>query len=196
METLKLFDLQLVQWINILSGRYDYLDAALKLATSDYLIPLILGLTLLGLWFSGSNRYARKCNQNTVLTAMIALGIANLTVLIMNDFYFRPRPFDETELTLLFYLPSDSSFPANPTAASVAIAFSTWRSHKMVGLITLLLAFLWSMSRMVVGVFYISDIAAGISIGVAASYISSLILFKIAPLPDLAIRILRIFHLA
>ena len=196
METLKLSDRQLVEWANILSGQYDFLDAVLKLIASDYLIPMILGLTLLGLWFSGINRYARKCNQITILTAVTALGIANLIVLIINDFYFRPRPFDEIELTLLFYIPSDSSFPANPAAASVAIAFSIFRQQKMVGIITLSLAFLWSMSRMVAGVFYFSDIAAGASIGIAASYISSLILFKITPLPDLLIRILRILHLA
>ncbi|MQF64990.1 phosphatase PAP2 family protein [SAR202 cluster bacterium AC-409-J13_OGT_754m] len=196
MEPLKLLDLQLVEWANILSGQYVATDTILKLITSDYLIPLILGLILLALWFSGDNRYARKRNQTIILTAVTALGIANLTVLIINDFYFRARPFDEIELTLLFYLPTDSSFPANPTAASIAIAFSILREKKMVGTITLILALLWSMSRMVAGVSYLSDIAAGASIGIVASYISSLILLKLTPIPDLLIRILRILHLA
>lgn len=196
MEPLKLFDLQLVEWANILSGQYVATDTILKLVTSDYLIPLILGLILLALWFSGDDRCARNRNQTIILTAVTALGIANLAVLIINDFYFRSRPFDEIELTLLFYLPSDSSFPANPTAASIAIAFSILREKKMVGTITLILALLWSMSRMVAGVSYLSDIAAGVSIGIVASYISSLILLKITPIPDLLIRILRILHLA
>ena len=196
METLRLFDIQLVEWANILAGQYVVIDTTLKLVTSDYLVPLLLGLTLLILWFSGDDRFYRQRNQNSVLTAVIALGIANLTVLIINDFYFRARPFDEIELSLLFYLPTDSSFPSNPAAASTALAFSIFREKKTLGTITIVLALLWSMSRMVAGVSYFSDIVAGVSIGIASSYISSLLLLKIKPIPDLLIRILRIIHIA
>ena len=45
METLRLFDILLVEWANILAGQYVAIDTTLKLVTSDYVVPLLLGLT-------------------------------------------------------------------------------------------------------------------------------------------------------
>jgi undecaprenyl-diphosphatase len=196
MDALKEVDTQIVLWLNQWAGRYGPLDEFSELVVSDYFIPMFLGLALLGLWFAGRETDSRWANQRAVITAVVALGFANLTVLLVNDYYFRPRPFVVNDLTLLFYQPSDSSFPANPAAISFALAFAVWLSRKSAGTALLFLALLWNMSRIYAGIFYPSDALAGALIGVVVTGLVVLALRWLEPLPTLAIRLGRLLHLA
>ena len=196
METLKEVDTQIVVWLNQWVGRYGPFDSFVELVISDYFIPVLMGLILLGLWFTGKGSQVRSTNQRAVITAVVALGLANLAVLLITDYYFRPRPFADNDLTLLFYQPTDSSFPANPTALSIALSFGVWRSRRAVGTALLLLAALWSVSRMYAGVFYLSDIVAAALIGAAISYLVALGLRRMEPVPTLVLRLAQMLHLA
>ena len=111
------------------------MDAIGEALVSDYLIPVMLILGLMWLWFStdepaSSGLLAKK----TVIAAILAMAFANLAVLVLNEVYFRPRPFTEVELNLLFYRPTDSSFPSNPAALSFALAFSVLQRQSGLGL--------------------------------------------------------------
>ena len=196
MDALTEVDTEVVLWLNQWAGRYQPLDSFTELVVSDYFIPVILALTLLGLWFSGKDVLSHRRNQRAVVIAIVALGFANLVVLLMNDYYFRPRPFSENELTLLFYRPTDSSFPANPAALSFALAFAVWQSWRPVGTLLLFLAVLWGLSRVYAGVFYPSDVVAGAFIGIAIAYLVTFGLQWLEPLPTLVVRIGRLLHLA
>ena len=196
MDTLKAYDLSVVLWLNKWVGRYQPLDEFTELIVSDYFIPVILALTLLGMWFSGKDCTSRQRNQRAVMTAIVALGFANLAILLINDYYFRPRPFSEVDLTMLFYRPTDSSFPANPAALSFALAFGVWQSWKPMGIILLFLGGIWSLSRVYVGIFYLSDIMAGALIGITISDIATLGLRWLEPLPTALVRLLRLARLA
>ncbi len=196
METLRNLDLTIASSLNALSGKSDSLDSLLAIVLSDYCIPVILALTLFYLWFAGTNNRERSTFQRAVLSAIISLGLANLFVLVINDYYYRERPFVAHDLTLLFYPPTDSSFPANPAALSFALAFSIWLKVKIAGRYMFVLSTLWCASRIYAGVFLPSDIVAGAIVGITASLIGSYLLKILNPLPHLIIRVARVVHLA
>ena len=197
MEGLKNLDLEIVTWMNRLVGRHDWMDAIGEALVSDYLIPVMLILGLMWLWFStdepaSSGLLAKK----TVIAAILAMAFANLAVLVLNEVYFRPRPFTEVELNLLFYRPTDSSFPSNPAALSFALAFSVLQRQRGLGLALLALATIWSLSRVFTGVFYVTDVAAGAAMGVIIAWGSAQLLRWLEPLPTAVVRLIRTLHLA
>ena len=197
MEGLKNLDLEIVTWLNRLVGRHDWMDAIGEALVSDYLIPVMLILGLMWLWFStdepaSSGLLAKK----TVIAAILAMAFANLAVLVLNEVYFRPRPFTEVELNLLFYRPTDSSFPSNPAALSFALAFSVLQRQRGLGLGLLALATIWSFSRVFAGVFYVTDVAAGAAMGVIIAWVAAQLLRWLEPLPTAVVRLIRTLHLA
>ncbi|MCE2462683.1 MAG: phosphatase PAP2 family protein [Dehalococcoidia bacterium] len=196
MEALQSIDKEIVLWLNQWAGRYALLDKVERLIVSDYFIPVLAALFLVFVWFAGRDARQRDAHQRAVLRALIAVGFANLTVLILNQHYFRERPFVEYELTLLFYPPTDSSFPANPAAVTFAMASGMWQGSRKLGAFLYGLAALWGLSRIYAGVFYPSDVVAGALIGVAISYLVAVGLRLIEPLPTLVLRGARTLHLA
>ena len=196
MEKLLELDTEIVLWLNQWAGRSAIGDALAKLIVSDYLIPVSLALCLLAMWLGSRDRERRNANQRAVLAALIAMGFANLVVLILNQHYFRPRPFAEHELTMLFYWPTDSSFPANPAAVAFAIASGVWLTSRKLGTILFGLAVLWGVSRVYAGVFYPTDVAAGALIGIGMSLSVGVAMRLIEPVPTLVLRATRTLHLA
>ncbi len=189
-------DREIVVWLNQWAGRWGALDDSVKLITNDYLVPVALALGLLGLWFFGRESKTRLRHQYVVLCAVIALGFANLAMLVFNDYYFRPRPFNGLDLHLLFYRPTDSSFPSNPAALSFALAFSVWLAIKPLGWVMLAVAAMWSLSRVFAGVSYLSDVVGGGVIGVAVAMAVVWGLPRMEPLPTAVIRMARALRLA
>ena len=120
-------------WLNQWAGRTALLDWPEKLIVGDQFIPVCMSFCILAMWFVARDPQARNGHQRAVLRALIAVGFANLVVLILNGHYFRERPFAEHELTLLFYQPTDSSFPANPAAVAFAMASGMWQGSRRVG---------------------------------------------------------------
>ena len=196
METLLSVDSHIVVWLNQWVGRLPFLDSIVKLIVGDYFIPVALSLCLLGLWFVGNGSRSRDINQRAVLTALLAVGFANLAVLILNQYYVRDRPFVGHELTMLFYQPTDSSFPANPVAVGFAMATPVWRAHRGLGALLYSLAAVWGFTRIVAGVFYPSDVLTGALIGMVIAYLVAGTLSLIEPLPTLVLQATRRLHLA
>lgn len=196
MEALRGLDTDIVVWLNEWAGRNAFLDGLEKLIISDYFIPALFGLCLLAAWFMGKDPQSRDPRQRAVLKALIAMGFANLVVLILNQHYFRERPFAELDLTLLFYTPTDSSFPSNPATVGFALAAGMWQGSRRLGVFLFGLAALWGLSRIYAGVFYPSDVAGGALIGVGMSYVVALAFRLIEPIPTIVLRVTRTLHLA
>ena len=193
---MKTFDTQIIIGLNQLIGHNRYFDDILGVLASDYLIPAIMALILVAFWFSGRSPSDRSPRQWSIICAALAIGLGNLTVLLTNDLYFRPRPFIENELSLILYMPTDSSFPANPAVLSFALASSLWSNNKWISSILMITASVWCLSRVIGGVFYLSDILCGAILGIAVALLAMYILRMLEPFPSLLIRTARWVHLA
>ena len=196
METLLELDARIVIWLNQGIGRSAVLDGAGSLAVSDYFVPLAMCFWMLGLWFFGQDSHARGRNQRAVLAAAIALGIANLAVLLLDQVVFRDRPFTQFDLATLFYEPTDSSFPANPAAVAFAAATAIWLGNRRAAALLFCLAVVWCLARVYSGLFYPSDIVAGGIIGAGVAWLVTLGMRRIEPVPTWVLNGARFLHLA
>ncbi len=171
-------------------------DGAARLAASDYLAPAILAFALIVLWFGERDAELRLRRQVGVFVALFSMGLSGLSVFILNMFYFRPRPFVDLDVNLLFYRPTDSSFPANSAAAAFGIAFGIWGVNRRIGRFAILVAGLYGLARVYVGVHYPLDILGGAAIAAAAAFV----MFRVSELamPVLAgiIKMARVLRLA
>ena len=169
-------DQEIFVLINERVGLYIWLDNMASLIVSDYLIPVSFSLLLLSLWMGWKDDNMRYRNQLGVLLSIFGVITANAIVKLMNLIFFRPRPFDALEVNLLFYMPTDSSFPSNPTAVAFALATGLFHINKTLAASMYLISILYGFSRVYAGVCYPSDIIAGMSIGIL-SVIAVKILF-------------------
>ena len=190
------FDFQLFQLINNLAGRNPILDGLMRLLVNDYFLTTSMSLILVAFWFEGQDRGQRERNQKAVLRAIVTLFIANILLKLCNLVYFRPRPFVGHEVNLLFYRPTDSSFPSNPATVGFSLAVAVWLYHRRLGALLLALATLFGLSRVYCGVHYPSDIVAGALLGGLSAYLVVRKGSLFDPLISLIIRTGRRLYLA
>ncbi len=180
-------------------GRAAPIDETVRFLSSDYLAPVSLGLVLVGMWFTGEGQLERQRRQIGLYIALAAMGLSSLTVLIINSFYFRPRPFDgieNHEVALLFYRPTDSSFPSNSAAAAFGIAAGVWGVNRPLGTALLVVSGLFALSRVYAGVHYPSDVVAGALIGCAVAFLVFRVRSLLGPIPEWTLKAARILCLA
>ena len=183
-------------WLNGGIGRFAGLDWAAYLAVSDYFVPLTMCFWMLGLWFFGKDIHERGRNQKAVLAAAIALGFANLAVLLVDQAVFRGRPFTQFDLATLFYEPTDSSFPSNPAAIAFAVSTAIWLGNRRASSVLFGLAAVWCLARVYSGLFYPSDIVAGGLIGSGIAWLITFGIRRIEPVPTWVLNGARLLHLA
>lgn len=164
-------DLTLFKLCNGLAGRWPILDTVIRVLINDYALTTALVLLLFALWFSGRSPAIREQNQRAVLSAIASMVLGNLFVKALNLVFYRPRPFADHAVTLLFYRPSDSSFPSNPTSIGFCIATSVWWFDRKMGYVLCVLASLLGLARLCGGVHYPSDILGGALIGLLSAYL-------------------------
>ena len=189
-------DERLFHWINDLAGNFAPLDWLMKALANDYLVPVSLCLALLAIWFGGRSFAQRQRNQLGVMCAAGGMGIADGFVKAVNLGYFRERPFVEHEANLLFYQPTDSSFPANMVAVAVGIAVGMWLYNRRLGAYFFIVAALVALARVYVGVHYPVDVLGGAAIGFAGAFVAFGVLHLIAPVVSLILRLMRALYLA
>ena len=167
-----------------------------ELVISDYMVPVLMSLILLGLWFAYRTEAEHRLNQRAVLNALGGLAIASLVVdWLINTLYFRHRPFVDHTVSLLFYKPTDSSFPANPAAVAFAIAMGVWFWNRRIGVVLCCLAVFYTLARVYGGVFYPLDIGGGAVIGILASLSVAVLIRRFPILVTFAIRLSRSIYL-
>ena len=188
-------DAAIVEWLNSGVGHFAWWDAIIQAIVSDYLVPVFGSLVLLGFWFWGTYP-SRLQNQLTTITGTIAVGFANLVTLQINNAYFRVRPFVEHDLDLLFYKPTDSSFPANAAAIGFAIATAVFLRRRRLGLVLYGMAAFYGFARVYAGVHYPSDVLAGASIGLTMALVAYGIVLVSSPITRRILNVWRAFYLA
>ena len=197
MDLLEKVDFALFQIINDLAGQSNAIDKLLSILASDYLIPAGMGLILYFSWFDSGNIEQRGYKQRTVIASITHMAAASLSILIINQLIFRERPFTSNEVNLIFYAPTDSSFPSNTAAGTLGIALPFIFSRgKSTGLILLGMSFTLSLARVYVGVHYPGDIIGGYMTSLLAFPISVTILKVCRPLQNKVLKTMRAFALA
>lgn len=128
-------------------------------------------------WFWILTAFTMLCFKKTrraglCMCVAIFLG-ALCTNIVLKNWHKRPRPYDTiNELERLIAKQPDWSFPSGHTTASFAAAEIIFLMvSKSWGSAALLLASLVGYSRMYLGVHYLSDVLAGVSIGLGSALI-------------------------
>ena len=165
-------DFVLLNWLNQLVGKNALLDTLALYIVNDYALPALFAFVVGALWFAGYDKAERdRCKCGVLYTALGVL-IANLIVKLAWMSFFRPRPFAVLDdVKILFYRPSVSSFPSEPVATLMALAFGVWLFERRAGTVMLVLTFLFALARVMAGVHFPSDIIAGMLIGAGAVYV-------------------------
>jgi undecaprenyl-diphosphatase len=171
-------DRDLFLWINGHAGHCPPLDAAARLLTNEYFVPVSLALGLLFLWFGGRPE-ERDRWQWAVVVAAVSVGTANAIVALSNFVYYRERPFADLAVNLLFYRPPDSSFPSNAAALGFAMATGVWLRHRRAAWFFLVLGVLFSLARVYAGVHYPLDIVGGALVGVLAALLTNALIGRL-----------------
>lgn len=81
----------------------------------------------------------------------------------------RPRPYEVMKFTPVSFkknLKAGQSFPSRHTGCAAVIAIAILAYDLPLGLVMLLLAILVGLSRIIAGVHYISDVCAGMALGI------------------------------
>ena len=161
MDRLQAFDYWAFQLINSFAGRFDELDFVLATVASDFFIPVGFGLILLHKWFSGTTSVQSIGNQKIVLLSLINMPLATALVFILNQRFFRERPFSAHDVNLIFYEHTDSSMPSNFAAGTMALALPFLKIGLKQTIMVIMMVLIGSVSRICVGIHYPFDVLSG-----------------------------------
>lgn len=168
------------RWLNDLAGRSDVFDGLIRLAISDYLIPFLATLAVAWLWFAGRGEKETQRFQHAALNGLVALGICQLAVALINIAVGRPRPFAQlSDVTVLFYEPINSSFPAHPVATVIALGVVLWTVRRSLGTLVLGLGIGLGAGRIIAGLWFPTDVLGGIAIGFLSAWLGGLVLDRL-----------------
>ena len=169
-------DRNLFLLINGFVGKVPAFDNLIKLVVNEYFVPVTLALMLLYLWFVRSADFVpgrhREKNQEALPIAIFSTGLIALLIAITNQLIARDRPFDQLPTNLLFYKPTDPSFPSNAVAVGFALAVAIFLANRKLGILAVLLASFYAFSRVYAGVHFPSDVVAGAILGVLTTLIA------------------------
>lgn len=186
-------------FINGLAGKVPFFDGLFKGISNDYFGIISCCLVLIFIWFGTRDPSRRRLKQRMVITTAISIGLASFFVFISNQLYFRPRPFVSLppgSVHLLFYRPTDSSFPANIAAVLFSITIPVLVKDRLFGSILLAIAVLVCFGRIYIGVHYPLDILGGAALGALAALLAWGVSRLIAPVEDLVLNFLQRIYLA
>lgn len=195
-------------WMTGFVGKVYALDCVMSLLVSDFFIPILMCLIMLGLWAGYPDPTRREHFQRTVMNASVAIGISTLVVHIINcvhDFWLRPFLVDDIAIResathaaeIVFYLPHDPTFPSNAATIAFAAATGVWLGNRKAGAVLYILAFLWAFARFYGGIHFFVDIAAGAIIGILTSlFISKVFMPRMEPFPTWALKMARFLYIA
>jgi len=159
-------DIKILYFLNSLTGKSACLDS-LFIFFASYFQYLLGAVFLLFLFFSGyKNREKIKIFAVTVSSIIVSrLFIVEL----IRFFYHRPRPFVLYSLNQL--IPETGySFPSGHATVFFAASAAIFCYNKKLGVIFFVASVLMNVSRVIVGVHYLSDIIGGMILGSVVAF--------------------------
>lgn len=164
------FDVFAVQWLNAWVFWKPWVDALIVFCVEWLPWWVVVGLLAFGL-LALLRRYAqyRRRNWEMIFVAFAAAVLARFGVTqLIRFFYNRPRPFEVLPtLRLLVRHDGGGSFPSGHATFFFAIAAVVSRYYPKTGILFYAAVILLSISRVVVGIHWPSDIVGGAAAGIA-----------------------------
>ena len=163
-------DVSLYHALNGLAVRSDAFEDPLRFIALDGQFLVVAFLAAL---FLARGKYASLTARRGVaaagFSALLALGVAQ----ILSHLWERPRPYiaHPGDAHLFIERSHDPSFPSDHATAAFAIAMAIWLRNRRAGWVALALATAVSISRVVVGTHYPTDVLAGAALGSAAALV-------------------------
>jgi undecaprenyl-diphosphatase len=189
-------DRSLMLWLNAFTGENPLLDNIIKIAAGDYLLPVYASLILLWMWFSQNTVIERYKYQISVLIAIGSVGLTNFAVRAIMEIFPRARPFEDLTIEILFYAPTDPSFPSNPVSVLATIATAVVFTNTRIGMALFCMTILMAFARVYVGVAYPFDVIGGFVLGITCGLITSGFAKLTHPTLHLFLRVARVFCIA
>jgi len=168
-------DTQLFYLLNNIAGQSLFLDGIIVFLAS-YMAYILVALFLVFLFFS---QYPKREKLQILLVTGISVIIARLGITeLIRFFYHRPRPFLDLATNQL--LANDNwSFPSGHATFFFAMATAIYLYNKKWGIFFFIATLLITVSRVIAGIHYPSDIIGGALIGITVAYITFYIIRRI-----------------
>lgn len=177
-------DLSLFYFFNDFAFRSAALDALILFSAVFFLYWMVAGVfALVGATFLPRYLHIRRKNIEIAIVSLASALIARyaLTELI-RFFYSRPRPFEAlADAHQLLFREGGGSFPSGHAAFSFALAAVIGRYYPKTGIAFYAAAILISISRVVAGVHWPSDVLGGAVIGVGTGFLAYAIAKRFLP---------------
>jgi len=159
-------NLKILFLLNSLAGHSKILDK-LIIFLAAYSSYVLLSLLLILIYFS---TYSRKKKIEILSVSFVSAFISRFGVTtIIRSLYHLPRPFILYSVHPLF-IDNSWSFPSGHATFFFALAAALYWYNKKWGIIFFIATLLMTISRVIAGVHYPFDIAAGMIIGVAVAW--------------------------
>lgn len=160
-------DIKLFYLLNNLAGSSGFFDGLVVFFAQYF--PYVLGIVFLLFLLFGLQKNSMRLRVFwlVVVTAVIArLGITEL----IRFFYHRPRPFMALHAHQLLF--SDKwSFPSGHAALLFAVAIVIYLHNKPWGVGFFAMGILITVSRIIAGIHYPTDILGGMLVGIGVGYV-------------------------
>lgn len=160
-------DIQLFYLLNSLAGQSPLSDSVIVFFAS-YLAYILIVIFLALVFFS---RYSGRQKWELVLVAGISAVIARLGITeLIRFFYHHPRPYLALPDVHTLFTDSSWSFPSGHATFFFALSTAVYLYHKKWGIGFFIATILITISRVIAGIHYPSDIVGGALIGIAVAY--------------------------
>ncbi len=155
-------DFRLFQLINQFAGKWHLVDGLMTdIAKAG---PLLFVIPIIYLWFKKD-----AADKQAVILTGLSAALALVVNILIGHAYFRPRPFASHHVNLLLGKSPDASFPSDHATFSFAIASLIFLKDRRIGIPSIMLATMVSISRVFVGTHYPFDVLGGALIGSTTS---------------------------
>jgi membrane-associated phospholipid phosphatase len=162
-------DYRLYHALNTFVAHHAWLGEALS-TLENVSVPVIAGATF-ALWVIARPGGSSKWKLASA-SALVSSGLALLVNQLVASIWLRERPFAAHPSAHVWGTRShDPSFPSDHASAAFAIAFAVFVYDRLVGSIFLAAAVVVGAGRVMVGVHYPGDVAAGCLVGLASALV-------------------------
>ena len=160
-------DTQLFYFLNNLASQSQLFDSIIVFLAS-YLAYILIIVFLALVFFS---QYQRREKLQILFVAGASAIIARFgAVELIRLFYQRPRPFSALDNVQQLLISNEWSFPSGHSAFFFALATAIYLHNKKWGIGFFVATILITVSRVIAGIHYPSDIIGGAAIGIVVAY--------------------------